>query len=134
MHKVPVKTFDERQIGRSRQLRRHRFRFFCHLVRPYPLAIQAPPLRRTQFAFATFLTCNVEMTSRTPSVSIATRIALPMSSGDETEPDKVTTPLVVLTDMLIADKSRLAKSFPLIAVVVRASAVLSTRARPTSRA
>src|SRR5216683_1624842 len=59
------------------------------------------------------LTCKVDTTSRTPSVSIANNMALAMCSGDETVPDKVTTPLVVLTEMLKAERARSATSLPL---------------------
>src|SRR5437879_10890431 len=74
------------------------------------------------------LTCKVDTTSRTPSVSIANNMALAMCSGDGTVPDKVTTPLVVLTEMLKADRARSATSLPLIAAVIRASAPASAMA------
>src|SRR6266700_1772530 len=80
------------------------------------------------------LTCKVDTTARTPSVSIANNMALAMCSGDETVPDKVTTPLVVLTEMLKTDRARSATSLALIAAVIRASAPASAMACPASRA
>src|SRR5439155_18406819 len=80
------------------------------------------------------LTCKVDTTSRTPSVSMANNMALAMCSGDETVPDKVTTPLVVLTEMLKAETARSATSLPSIAPVIRASAPASAMACQASRA
>ncbi len=80
------------------------------------------------------MTCKVDTTSRTPSVSMANNMALAMCSGEETVPDKVTTPLVVLTEMLKAERARSATSLPLIAAVIRASAPASAMACPASRA
>ena len=48
-----------------------------------------------------------------------------MCSGEATEPDRVTTPAVVLTEMFSAERSRLASSLALMAAVMRASAVAS---------
>ena len=70
-----------------------------------------PEARSAYFAFG--FTWSVDTTSRTPSVSMASRIALLMSSEEATAPDKVTTPAVVLTEMLSADRSRLATSLAL---------------------
>ena len=100
-----------------------------------PGCLRVPTAFRAAYFFVVRgLTCRVEMTSRTPSVSIASNIALLMSSVELTNPDKVTTPAVVLTEMLTAESSRLANILPLIAAVVRASAVASATAVPASRA
>src|SRR4030095_7545019 len=51
-------------------------------------------------------TCSVERTSRAPSACIASVIALLMSSAELTEPESVTIPAVVFTEMLRAERLR----------------------------
>lgn len=80
-----------------------------------------------------FFTCSVEDTSRTPSVSKASIIALPMSWGEETFPDNVTRPSVVFTEIPHAESSLSSAYFALIFAVIAVSAPASATAVPKSR-